>query len=52
MPLKNRTATRRHPKDPKDTMATLDPDYITLDYRCQYRAIPSLDHGPSDFPMN
>ncbi|MET3921078.1 hypothetical protein [Arthrobacter sp. UYEF20] len=33
-------------------MATLNPDYMTLDYRCQYRGIPSLDHDPSDFPMD
>lgn len=32
-------------------MAALDPDYMTLDYRCQYRGIPGLDHDPSDFPM-
>lgn len=33
-------------------MATLDPDYMTLTYTCEYRGIPSLDHDPSDFPMN
>ncbi|TSE15041.1 hypothetical protein B1A87_003035 [Arthrobacter sp. KBS0703] len=33
-------------------MATIDPDYMTLKYSCEYRGIPSLDHDPSDFPMN
>lgn len=33
-------------------MAILDPNYMTLDYRCQYRGIPGVDHDPEDFPMN
>ncbi|MBT2549733.1 hypothetical protein [Arthrobacter sp. ISL-65] len=33
-------------------MATIDPDYMTLKYSCEYRGIPSLDHDPSDFPMD
>ncbi|MET4144327.1 hypothetical protein [Arthrobacter sp. UYCo732] len=33
-------------------MATVDPDYMRLTYSCEYRGIPSLDHDPSDFPMN
>lgn len=33
-------------------MAALDPEYMTLDYRCQYRGVPSLDHDPSDYPMD
>jgi GNAT superfamily N-acetyltransferase len=32
-------------------MATIDPHYMTLDYRCRYRGVPSLDHAPEDFPM-
>lgn len=32
-------------------MVALDPDYMTLDYHCQYRGIPGLDHDPGDFPM-
>lgn len=32
-------------------MATIDPDYMTLEYRCRYRGVPSLDHAPEDFPM-
>lgn len=32
-------------------MTTVDPQYMTLDYSCQYRGIPDLDHDPSDFPM-
>lgn len=33
-------------------MATIDPDYMTLKYSCQYRGVPSLDHDPGDFPMD
>jgi hypothetical protein len=33
-------------------MAALDPDYMTLDYRCQYRGIPGQDLDPSDFAMD
>ena len=33
-------------------MATIDPFYMTLKYRCQYRGVPSLDHDPGDFPMD
>jgi hypothetical protein len=30
---------------------TLDPEYMTFDYRSQCRGIPSLDHDVEDFPM-
>lgn len=33
-------------------MATIDPDYMTLKYSCQYRGVPSRDHDPGDFPMD
>lgn len=33
-------------------MATIDPEYMTLKYSCEYRGIPDLGHDPSDFPMN
>jgi GNAT superfamily N-acetyltransferase len=33
-------------------MPALNPDYMTLDYRCQYRGIPGLDHDPGYFPMD
>lgn len=33
-------------------MAALDPEYMTLAYSCQYRGVPSLDHDPSDYPMD
>lgn len=32
-------------------MAGLDPQYLTFDYRCQYRGIPGPDHDPEDYPM-
>lgn len=33
-------------------MASVNPDFMTLKYSCEYRGIPSLDHDPADFPMN
>ncbi|SDM03118.1 hypothetical protein [Arthrobacter sp. ok362] len=33
-------------------MVALDPQYMTFDYRCEYRGIPGPDHDVEDYPMN
>jgi len=33
-------------------MTALDPEYLTFDYRCEYRGIPGTDHDPEDYPMS
>lgn len=32
-------------------MADLVPEYLTFDYRCQFRGIPGARHDPEDYPM-
>jgi GNAT superfamily N-acetyltransferase len=32
-------------------MPQLDPEYLTFNYRCQYRGVPGPDHDPGDYPM-
>ena len=33
-------------------MVALDPQYMTFDYRCEYRGIPGTEHDVEDYPMN
>lgn len=32
-------------------MVALDPQYMTFDYRCEYRGIPGTEHDVEDYPM-
>lgn len=32
-------------------MADLVPEYLTYDYRCQFRGTPGVRHDPDDYPM-
>lgn len=32
-------------------MPSLDPEYLTFDYHCHYRGVPSPNHDPEDYPM-
>lgn len=33
-------------------MASLDPEYMTFTYKCEFRGIPGPDHDPSDYAIN
>jgi len=32
-------------------VSDLVPEYLTYDYRCTFRGVPGVHHGPDDYPM-